>query len=234
MSRAPGGPAARRWRICAMLPGPAHRVSSHQVQPAAAHGRDDRRGGGRVAGRRLALGDDVEARPGAVLVQPGPDQPGVSRAGRAAVQVVLRDDPSQRRIRRIDLGRGHTADDPQRDGLLTGRGVGGQVDWPASIAVVLAAVARAGPPTGPGSGRCPRPALGPLRTPVISPVSGRPVGRRCRRPGWPARRTAGPAVTTWLASFQGRRHGSGVSMVPSRTRVVRAAIAASRLQASMP
>ena len=71
------------------------------------------------------------------------------------------------------------------------------------------------------------------RTPVTSPVSARPVAPM------PTARMARPpdswsSVTAWLATFQGRRHGSGVSMVPSRIRVVRAAIAASRLQASTP
>ena len=41
-------------------------------------------------------------------------------------------------------------------------------------------------------------------------------------------------MTTWLATFHGRRQGSGVSRVPSITRVVRVAIAASRVQASTP
>ena len=41
-------------------------------------------------------------------------------------------------------------------------------------------------------------------------------------------------VAAWLATFQGRRHGSGVSIVPSFTRSVRTAIAPSSAQASTP
>ena len=42
------------------------------------------------------------------------------------------------------------------------------------------------------------------------------------------------SVATWLASFHGRRHGTGVSMVPSRTRSVRTAIAAITVHGSTP
>ena len=42
------------------------------------------------------------------------------------------------------------------------------------------------------------------------------------------------SVATWLATFHGRRHGNGVSMVPRRTRLVRAAMAASSVHASTP
>jgi len=42
------------------------------------------------------------------------------------------------------------------------------------------------------------------------------------------------SVATWLATFHGRRHGSGVSIVPSRMPVVATAMAASMLQASGP
>jgi hypothetical protein len=42
------------------------------------------------------------------------------------------------------------------------------------------------------------------------------------------------SVATWLATFHGRRQGSGVSMVPSLTRLVLAAIAPSIVQASGP
>lgn len=73
------------------------------------------------------------------------------------------------------------------------------------------------------------------RSPVTSPVSGSassaapsPIPRMARPPdSW-------SSVATWLASFQGRRHGSGVSMVPSRTRLVRTAMAASRVHGSTP
>jgi hypothetical protein len=41
-------------------------------------------------------------------------------------------------------------------------------------------------------------------------------------------------VAAWLATFHGRRHGSGVSMVPRRSRLVLWAMAASRVQASTP
>ena len=41
-------------------------------------------------------------------------------------------------------------------------------------------------------------------------------------------------VSTWLASFHGRRHGSGVSMVPRRTWLVRWDMAASSVHGSTP
>ena len=41
-------------------------------------------------------------------------------------------------------------------------------------------------------------------------------------------------VATWLATFQGRRQGSGVSMVPSLMRWVRPAMALSSDHASTP
>ena len=44
----------------------------------------------------------------------------------------------------------------------------------------------------------------------------------------------GSSVKTWLATFHGRRQGSGVSIVPSLTRSVRSAIAARSVQASIP
>ena len=74
-----------------------------------------------------------------------------------------------------------------------------------------------------------------VRRSVTSPVSARSSETAPR----PTVSTARPPdswsrVATWLASFHGRRHGSGVSTVPSRTREVRAAIAASRVQASTP
>ena len=73
------------------------------------------------------------------------------------------------------------------------------------------------------------------RMPVCSPVEGRD---ECTAPR-PTASTARPSeswssVATWLATFQGRRHGSGVSIVPSRTRSVRAAMAASSVHASTP
>ena len=58
--------------------------------------------------------------------------------------------------------------------------------------------------------------------------------------GADANREDGPAtgdrssVATWLATFHGLRQGSGVSIVPSRIRLVPTAIAASRLHASTP
>jgi hypothetical protein len=70
---------------------------------------------------------------------------------------------------------------------------------------------------------------------VSSPVSGSsvstaptPTARMARPPdSW-------SSVATWLATFQGRRNGSGVRMVPSLTRLVRAAIAASSVHGSTP
>lgn len=42
------------------------------------------------------------------------------------------------------------------------------------------------------------------------------------------------SVTTWLATFHGRRHGSGVSIVPNRIRSVLAATAHSSPHGSTP
>jgi hypothetical protein len=73
-------------------------------------------------------------------------------------------------------------------------------------------------------------------------MSSRPSSRTSARIPGPGssskshqRSSASPRPTdTWLATSQGLRRGSGVSMVPTRMRSVRVAAAASAIQAAIP